>query len=372
MLPVNIRRRVDDVLVAGSSGVNFLASYLAATYLPAAVGSSVSFSIYFAQLWSGIACIIFYNIVRLEDAQSGKEFLLRWSWLLSAILLAIIWLNAGLFLILAIRFGIIRGSKPTELYSRSLAFAAFLVLVIIICAVLALNLDVRHFYPLGACLFSLLLALATGRHRIWVPLPKKIFSIAFHRPEYITRTLRRATLDIYIFLVSLILLFVIRYSSSANVSAEFLKIYSAMAIAGLFVTVIESRVLNPAQNISSQFGWKICTVMSVFSFISVLLWCLLAIKVSYPGSFFASAGAACAIFSGNFLAKIRRFGSINAILFCSVTGTILMAIIFLPLLFIKSGIEDCLLAMFTNLVFQLVMLCMAYFKMGIHRAETES
>lgn len=347
------------MLVAGSSTVNFVASYLAATYLPTQIGTSVSYGIYFAQLWAGILGVVFYNIVRIEDVDTGKRFHVRWHWIALLGLLALAWLNLALVMILALRFAIIRGSAvPFDMRSSWLAGLALLGFSAI-CAVAAKAWNLWQFYAVLTCAASLSIAFMTWRHDVWLPLPGRFFSVVRGKSGFIRRILQRSSLDAYIFVVSAVLLYVVMHTATHVIATDFVKIYSAMAIANLFVVVVEARVLNMNIGVTERIGWTTAGGMAGISFVAVFAWTTLLIKASVLAGVGAAGGAAFAVLSGNLLARIRRCATPRATVLLSLTGLLTMLLAFLPLLIVRVELEVALMAMFANTAIQFVIFYVA-------------
>lgn len=346
-----------DMFVAGSSGVNFAASYLAATYLPAHAGAEVSYAIYFAQLWAGIFGVVFYNIVHIEEPASGGEFRVRWYWLVLPAILSLLWLNAALVILLAMRLAIVRGSVVSLNNRTSLVAALALLVFGAVAAIVAVVLNFYRFYALLACVMSLSVAFMTWRHTVWLVLPTKLMVTVFNRDGFLLRVLLRSSLDIYIFSVSVVLLYVVMHTTGPRVSADFAKIYSAMAIASLFVAIIEARVLNTGVGRPGEIGWPACLGMAAASLALVFIWTIFIIQASVLAGLCAAVGAAFAVLSGNLLARIRRGASPKAMMTLSIVGCIVMLLAFAPLAFMAHvGLEPALIAMLINLVFQFGML----------------
>lgn len=352
-----IPKPMADIFVAGSSGINFIASYLAATYLPAHIGAEVSYAIYFAQLWAGIFGVVFYNIVRIEEPASGGEFRVRWYWLALPAALSLLWLDITLVILLALRFAIVRGTAVPPGGRTSLAAGMALIVLGAAAAVAAVVFDVYRFYALLAAVLSLSLAFMTWRHAVWVVLPGRLMTKILNQQGFIARVLLRSSLDIYIFSVSVVLLYVVMHTTTPAVSADFVKIYSAMAIASLFVAVIESRVLNTNAEGSTEIGWPSCVGMAAVSMALVFVWAVLVIHASSLAGACAAFGAAFAVLSGNLLARIRRRASPRSMMLLSIAGVIAMLTAFSPLVFLgRVGLEGALIAMLANMVLQFGML----------------
>lgn len=352
-----LHKSMADIFVAGSSGINFIASYLAATYLPTHIGAEVSYAIYFAQLWAGIFGVVFYNIVRIEESASGGEFRVRWYWLALPAALSVLWLNMALVILLALRFAIVRGTAVPPGSRTSLAAGMALILLGAAAAVAALVFDLYRFYALFAAVLSLSLAFMTWRHTVWVVLPNHFMKKIVNKQGFVARVLLRSSLDIYIFSVSVVLLYVVIRTTTSAVSADFVKIYSAMAIANLFVAVIESRVLNTNAEGSTEIGWPSCFGMAAVSMVVVFAWAVLVIHASPLAGACAAFGAAFAVLSGNLLARIRRRASPQSMMFLSIAGVMAMLIAFSPMVFVgEVGLDGALIAMLANMIIQFAML----------------
>lgn len=357
-------RGTADIFVAGSSGVNFAASYLAATYLPASAGAEVSYAIYFAQLWAGIFGVILYNIVRMEEPGSGADFRFRWEWLIVPALLSILWLNAALVILLMVRLAIVRGGE-VPLNNRPSARAALALVVFGGAAIAAVTFGLYRFYALLACVASLSVAFMTWRHMVWVVSPARLLATVRKRDGFLPRVLLRSSLDIYIFLVSVVLLSVVRHTTDHGVSADFVKIYSAMAIAGLFVAVIEARVLNTDAGGPGAISWPACCGMAAVAMALVFAWTFVIIQASIQAGLCAALGSALAVLSGNLLARIRRGSSPRSMMGLSIVGGAAMLVAFSPLVFMaKVELEAALLVMLVNLVLQFAMLLAFYIRLG--------
>lgn len=351
---------IADVFVAGSSGIAFVASYLAATYLPEHAGAEVSYAIYLAQLWAGIFGVVFYNVVRLEEPASGAEFRVRWYWLIIPALLSLLWLNTALFLLLVLRFAIVRGTSVPLALRTSWVAGGALVTLSGAAAVAAVGFEQYHFYALLACTLSLLIAFMTWRHQVWTVLPHTLVSTLLTRKGFFGRVLLRSSLDIYIFSVSAVLLYIVMHTTTPAISADFVKIYSAMAIANLFVVVIEGRVLNTSGRVEA-IGPVTAAGMAAVSFAAVFAWTTFLIHAPILAGLCAASGAAFAVINGNLLARIRRLGSPRSMLALSGAGVIAMLAAFAPMVAVgQIGLEFAIMAMLANMGLQFLLL------LGLH------
>lgn len=345
----------EDIFIGISSIILFSGAYLSDYYLNSENALFASYIILNSKLISGLLGIFVFNILKFEYIEKGIIYnpnnriflILGFLYLFSPFAFLI----AAIFL----RFSIIRGERrENPIVLKAVAQFTIIILMSFFIRYLFLpksNLSL-DFYILIIGVFLLITCFLTAKLNLWIINPIELINKSSKGfGDQFKKIFFRLLLDVYIFLISVIILYIAKNMSSTEESNFFVKIYSTMGISGVFITIIESRIYLLK---SKEYANLINVISAFLVLFFILLWAHLVLKCPMLEAVMAGVAGFAGIFLGKELAIFRINFNAREIAIRVVPMFSILAVIYFLSLIYSISLRNLLFIILINLIINLI------------------
>lgn len=317
--------------------------------LPQSEAKDAAYTLALVSQYAGYIGVLVYNAISLE-LPSGRK--LRASTLQLIVCSCLIFLSPTIsfFLLLLLRFALIRGgsTKPDLSERKTILFLVFLILVVMLYVVN--NADVVDYIFL-ILLFALSPLYLAGKQSFWLPTVKISEMSQASIPHVLVNILCRTSYDLYLLMVSVSILYLASNYLELSQALDFIKIYSVVGVSGMFVAAIEGKVLSRVEVSAAQISIVVVLISCILSGLFVMCWLLVVENLSISVAILATIGAIMGVLVGHIGASLRR--DADPVLIFKTTAITTCTLVALMAVFVTNmshNINTLLFLMVINLI----------------------